>query len=183
MINVAIHNSPCCSQQWQKPEDPPLCCASWIELQIMADRGLPIETNVFFKTCNGHMMNWTNSFLVSHTFRLLTHLKENLHFLDFHLPLPQLFLPGALAVFVGVSGRSVLVPLSTLTASSWRIKKKEKKCKLCRVYSLHLCNSYPGYWIWIQTIEEISGRNSLCSASSFYFEMHCHKVNFSLDIF
>lgn len=126
MINVAIHNSPCCSQQWQKPEDPPLCCASWIELQIMADRGLPIETNVFFKICNGHMMNWTNSVLVSHTFRLLTHLKENLHFLDFHLPLPQLFLPGALAVFVGVSGRSVLVPLSTLTASSWRIKKKKR---------------------------------------------------------
>lgn len=52
------------------------------------------------------------------TLRLLTHLKEYLHFLDFHLPFPQLFLPGALAVLVGVSGRSALVPLSTLTASS-----------------------------------------------------------------
>lgn len=54
------------------------------------------------------------------TLRLLTHLKEYLHFLDFHLPLPQLFLPGALAVLVGVSGRSALVPLSTLTASSYK---------------------------------------------------------------
>lgn len=52
------------------------------------------------------------------TLRLLTHLNEYLHFLDFHLPFPQLFLPGTLAVFVGVSGRSALVPLSTLTASS-----------------------------------------------------------------
>lgn len=56
------------------------------------------------------------------TLRLLTHLKEYLHFFDFHLPLPQLFLPGALDVFVGVSGRSALVPLSTLTASSWKHK-------------------------------------------------------------
>lgn len=54
------------------------------------------------------------------TRRLLTHLKEYLHFLDRHLPFPQLFLPGALAVLVGVSGRSALVPLSTLTASSCR---------------------------------------------------------------
>jgi len=54
------------------------------------------------------------------TFRLFTHLKEYLHFFDFHFPFPQLFLPGALGVFVGVSGRSVLVPLSILTASSWK---------------------------------------------------------------
>lgn len=52
------------------------------------------------------------------TLRLFTHLKEYLHFLDFHLPFPQLRRPGALAVLVGVSGRSTLVPLSTLTASS-----------------------------------------------------------------
>lgn len=61
------------------------------------------------------------------TLRLLTHLKEYLHFLDFHLPLPQLFLPGALAVFVGVSGRSALVPLSTLTASSYQIQQQHMK--------------------------------------------------------
>lgn len=53
-----------------------------------------------------------------HTLRLFTHLKEYLHFFDFHFPFPQLFLPGALGVFVGVSGRSVFVPLSILTASS-----------------------------------------------------------------
>lgn len=58
------------------------------------------------------------------TLRLLTHLKEYLHFLDFHLPLPQLFLPGALAVLVGVSGRSALVPLSTLAASSYKCTKR-----------------------------------------------------------
>lgn len=53
-----------------------------------------------------------------HTLRLFTHLKEYLHFFDFHFPFPQLFLPGALGVLVGVSGRSVFVPLSILTASS-----------------------------------------------------------------
>lgn len=63
-------------------------------------------------------MNNVVQVAVELTLKLLTHLKEYLHFLDFHLPLPQLFLPGAFAVLVGVSGRSALVPLSTLTASS-----------------------------------------------------------------
>ena len=64
--------------------------------------------------------------LSAHTLRLFTHLKEYLHFFDFHFPFPQLFLPGAFGVFVGVSGRSVFVPLSILTASSykWKIRKK-----------------------------------------------------------
>lgn len=66
-----------------------------------------------------------------HTLRLLTHLKEYLHFLDFHLPLPQLFLPGALAVLVGVSGRSALVPLSTLTASSYESKTQVQVMYVC----------------------------------------------------
>lgn len=63
------------------------------------------------------------------TLRLLTHLNEYRHFLDFHLPLPQLFLPGALAVFVGVSGRSALVPLSTLTASSCKRNKHPSRSR------------------------------------------------------
>lgn len=73
------------------------------------------------------------------TLRLLTHLKEYLHFLDFHLPLPQLFLPGTLAVLVGVSGRSVLVPLSTLTASSWSTNYNgDSYCAIvCRYYKLN----------------------------------------------
>lgn len=66
------------------------------------------------------------------TLRLLTHLNEYLHFLDFHLPLPQFFLPGALTVFVGVSGRSALVPLSTLTASSCKHKKGVDRFQICR---------------------------------------------------
>lgn len=60
------------------------------------------------------------------TLRLLTHLKEYLHFFDFHLPFPQLFLPGALAVFVGVSGRSAFVPLSMLTASSYNTRTYQR---------------------------------------------------------
>lgn len=68
-----------------------------------------------------------------HTLRLFTHLKEYLHFFDFHFPFPQLFLPGAFGVFVGVSGRSVLVPLSILTASSYKqqIRKNYMKQQYC----------------------------------------------------
>lgn len=72
------------------------------------------------------------------TLRLLTHLKEYLHFLDFHLPLPQLFLPGALAVLVGVSGRSALVPLSTLTASSCNQQQHKQTCYLMQNHLLNM---------------------------------------------
>lgn len=80
------------------------------------------------------------------TLRLLTHLKEYLHFFDFHLPLPQLFLPGAFAVLVGVSGRSVFVPLSMLTASSFNTttyKQLVLRSKQLLKQQLNRLNKFP----------------------------------------
>lgn len=75
--------------------------------------------------------------------------------MDFHLPLPQLFLPGALAVLVGVSGRSVLVPLSTLTASSWKTRHR-----------IHVAD------IWQDTVSRAGLGHYCFSGTEITFQIH-----------
>lgn len=89
----------------------------WCFSNNISDKQYSYQHSLYIREGRNHVIS-----MLANTLRLLTHLKEYLHFFDFHFPFPQLFLPGALGVFVGVSGRSVLVPLSILTASSWKHK-------------------------------------------------------------